>query len=586
MNDIIFIEQYDNRIKLLSNYCSNQYSFYTASLDKISADGLSIESSKNIDLGSREYVLKTNLDTNYYFSVKKNGTEIESYPLYTGKLTIKEHIDQIIQVYNIDMSNMQKEYREIVKKTETAEWSEIFAQIILLYKKVNGQEKYKIFLLLEGLINRYNYNTEYHNGNFIELCTYDSTLKFNRPIDRAFFCSVADGNRHFIINSYIDDFYKTKTLQDTLYRIYLYNKNKIVSSIYYFEPNNAVKKFIRNDKIYTEEKKREAIENNLFVPSVYVNLTEEEKIFYQFEQLVRPKNIFVKLPNIYEEYPNIKFVFEDIKCLDFIKESSFDYFLVINEEDVLCSSNASRRIKIDLNKNSMLVNIHDYGIRNEAYFYYIEDEKGTVISDVHVFKRDDRSVNIYEDYSLKKKEIQMIEFKKETNTVLNAIKTSEENIGIIRKMIDKIEHDNELSKLDIFSTEVIFIANQYDIMADTVYALSINQTIQSDYDKDICDKLKYSSKERKIALYSKVKSTLFSIIQIGDKNSYEYTETYVLGKQDASIDFKINIDTRICVVRGINLNTNMISGFVLIEYPSKTAKYYAKEYLIELEEVN
>lgn len=578
MSNIIFVEQYDNRIKILSDYYSEPY---TAEWNRTRKDVPPVK----IGLGSREYILKTELDTNYSLDIKENDVIVSSYEFYSGSLSIKEYIDQIIRMYNIDLDETQKEYRDIIKKTESADWIDIFGFIVSLYKKANDQRKYEMFLLLDGLIDRYNYNVEYNNGKFITLSAFDNTVSFDRPIQKILLCSMTDNKQHFVNNSYIDESFRTKTLQDVLYKVYLYQNNRVVSQLFYFEPDNETKKLIRNNKIYIEEKKKESIENNLSDPSVYVDLTEEEKGYYQTEQLVYPKNVFVKIPEAYGDYPNIKFVFEEKKCLDFIKASPLEYFLVVNEIDVLYSPSANRRIKIDPKKTSMLVNIRDYGIRNEEYFYYIEDENGTIISDIHILRRDDRVIEVYKDYFLKKKEIQMLAFKKETSTTLQAVKTNEETIAIIKKMIDKIQNDDELDKLDLFSAETIFLPNQYDMIADILYILSINQTLQSDYDKDICNTLEYTPKERKIALYSKKEDTLFSIMQVGSKNSYKYEETYISGTQGTSIDFRIDLNTKACIIRAIDLTTGKVSGFVLIEYPNKTAKYYAKEYLIELKEV-
>lgn len=578
MSNIIFIEQYDNRIKILSDYYSEPY---TAEWSGTKKDAPPVK----IELGSRKYVLKTELDTNCSLSIKENDVVVDSYEFYSGSLSIKEHIDQIIRMHDVNLDETQKEYRDIIKKAESADWIDIFNFIVSLYKKADNQQKYEMFLLLDGLIDRYNYNVEYNNGKFITLNAFDNTVFFDRPIQKILFCSMTDNKQHFINNSYIEEIFKTKTLQDILYKVYLYQDNRVISQLFYFEPDNETKKLIRNNKIYIEEKKKESIENNLSDPSAYVDLTKEEKEYYQTEQLVYPKNVFVKIPKVYSDYPNIKFVFEEKKCLDFIKTSPLEYFLVVNEIDVLYSPSANRRIKIDPEKTSMLVNIRDYGIRNEVYFYYIEDENGTIISDIHILRRDDRTIEIYEDYFLKKKEIQMLAFKKGTSTTLQAVKTNEETIAVVKKMIDKVQNNNELDKLDLFSAEAIFLPNQYDTIADILYILSINQTLQSDYDKDICNTLEYNSKERKIALYSKKENTLFSIMQVGSKNSYEYEEIYISGIQGTSIDFRIGLNTKACIVRAIDLITSKVSGFVLIEYPNKTAKYYAKEYLIELKEV-
>lgn len=583
MNNIIFVEQYDNRIKLLSEYYSEPY---TASWNKINEDEVSIISSKNIDLGSREYVLGTALGENYSLSVIENNKEIESYNFYTGNLTIKEHIDQIIQLYNIDMTNLQKEYRELIKKIESADWIDIFMFIFSLYQKANSEEKYRLYLLLDGLITRYNYNVECNNGKYITFDTLSSTITFDRPIKKAMFYSVNDQKRHFIINSFIEDSFKTKTLKDVIYKVYLYNdSNKMVSQFLYFEPNEEIKQIIRNNKTYVTEKQREAIENNLSVPSIYVDFIEEEKEYYQLEQIIRPQNIFIKLPKVYEDYPNIKFVFEEKKCLDFIKESSFNYFLVINEMDVLYDPIVNRRVAIDADNNYLLVNMRDYGIRNEPYFYYIEDENGTIVSDIHVLQRNDRSIETYDDYLSKKKEVRMLDLKKETNTTLQAIRSEDTVVKSVRKIIDKIQNDEELNELDLISQETIFLPSQYDTISKDLYALSVSQTLQGDYDKNICNEIKYTAKERKLALYSQKKYTMFSIIEVGAKNSYEYKETFVMGKFDTAVDFRISINTNVCIVRAIDLDTNKISGFVFIEYPNKTTKYYAKEYLIKLEGV-
>lgn len=582
MSNIIFAEQYDNRIKILSDYYSEPY---TAEWNRTKKDVPQNVPPVKLELGSREYILKTELNANYSLDIKENDIVISSYEFYSGNLSIKEHIDQIIRMYDINLDETQKEYRDIIKKTESADWIDIFNFIVSLYKKANNQQKYEMFLLLDGLIDRYNYNVEYNNGKIVTLNAFDNTVSFDRPIQKILFCSAIDNRQHFVNNSYIEETFKTKTLQDVLYKVYLYQDNRVISQLFYFEPDNETKKLIRNNKIYIEEKKKESIENNLSDPSVYVDLTEEEKGYYQTEQLVYPKNVFVKIPRAYGDYPNIKFVFEEKKCLDFIKASPLEYFLVVNEIDVLYSPSTNRRIKIDPEKTSMFVNIRDYGIRNEEYFYYIEDENGTIISDIHILRRDDRTIETYEDYFLKKKEIQMLAFKKETGTTLQAVKANEETIAIIKKMIDKVQNNNELDKLDLFSTETIFLPNQYDTIADILYILSINQTLQSDYDKDICNTLKYNSKERKIALYSKKEDTLFSIMQVGSKNSYEYEEIYIAGIQGTSVDFRIDSNTKACIIRAIDLTTSKVSGFVLIEYPNKAAKYYAKEYLIELKEV-
>lgn len=583
MSNIIFVEQYDNRIKILSDYYSEPC---TAEWNKKSEDDIDSIPPVKIELGSREYILKAELNANYSLDIKEDGSVIDSYEFYSGNLSIKEHIDQIIRMYDIDLNNTQKEYRDIVKKIESSDWIDILNFIVSLYKKATNQKKYEMFLLLDGLIDRYNYNVEYNNGKFVTLNTFDNTVSFDRPIQKILFCSTINNRQHFINNSYIKENFKTKTLQDILYGVYLYQDNRMISRLFYFEPNNEIKRLIRDNKIYIEEKKKESIENNLSDPSVYVDLTEEEKGYYQAEQLVYPKNILIKIPKAYGDYPNIKFVFEEKKCLDFIKASPLEYFLVVNEIDVLYNPSANRRIKIDPEKTSMFISIRDYGIRNEEYFYYIEDENGTIISDIHILRRDDRTIEAYEDYFLKKKEIQMLTFKKETSTTLEAIKANEETIAIIKKMIDKIQNNDELDKLDLFSSETIFLPNRYDTIADILYILSVNQTLQSDYDKDICNTLKYNPKERKIALYSKKENTLFSIIQVGVKNSNEYKEIYIAGTQGTSIDFRINLNTKTCIIRAIDLTTSKFSGFVLIEYPNKTDKYYAKEYLIELEEVD
>lgn len=583
-NKITFIEQNNNIMKFVSGYYSEPYIGY---IEELSDDLSEVINTKQFELGSKEYVVKVKLGKPYCIAIRdKELKDIsKSNVFYSGNLTMKEMIAQVIHSSNINKEKIEKEYNKLMYDIENYEWIDLIKHVVELYKNANEETKYSFYCFLQGLIKRYNYLSSENNEEITILDEYCSTITFNDSTTKAIFSSSDTGKYHTIINNYISDTQKTRTDQDILYFVYLYKNELLAAKYFYFEPNDKIKKILRETKVITENKKNEAINNNLSVPSVYVDLDEEEKTYYQLEQLIRPRNIFIKLPEVYMDYPNIKFEFNEIKCLDFIKASPFKYYLTINETDVLYDPTVNRRIEIDPEYGFLFVNIRDYGIRNEEYFYYIEDENGTIVSDIHIFRRDDREIEGFEDYLLKKKDISTIEYNKKINTLLEQIKSDDATKSFIKKFIDKISHDDTLTLLDILSEKINTIPNKFDVMPSILYALLVNQTLCGEYNKDICPELKYKAYEKTIALSSKKPNTLFQITRTGERNENIYDEIYINVDSNTATDFTIDKKAKHCFVRAIDLDTSNISGFILLSFPNNTSTYYTREYLTKLTEV-
>ena len=578
---IIFVEQYDNKIKLLSGYCAGKY---TAFWNEVTEDN-KIARSVPIELGSREYILEAELDKSYSFVVKNNDIEIEKVSLYVGKLTMKETIDQIIRTYKINIEIIRKEYNNIIKKIDELDWAGLLDIIAEYYTKEKDDKKYVFYLLLSNLIERYNYNAEYNNGKHILFDKYFDNIVFNTSIDTVLFFSKKNGKRITTENQYITTERKIKTDTDILFDVTIFKENAIISKMFYFKPCDEIKLKLQQDKIYIEEKKKEALENNLTVPSVYVDMTEQEKTWYQYEQLIRPKNIFVKLPEVYADYPNIKFEFSKTKCLDLIKASSRKYYLTINEIDVLYDKNINRRIDIDPEKDVLFVNIRDYGLRDEPYFYFIEDEDGVIISDIHIFEKKDRTLDSMTDYFLKKKEIKMLNFKKNLNQLFSDMNTEPTIKSFINQAIDKILHNDDLVLLDLFSEDILLYKNRHDNLIDILYTLLVNQTMYGDYSKDFCSELKYKAYERTIALSAQKQDVLYCITQMGAQNDSYYEESYVAETYNTAVDFRIDNNTKYCFIRAIDLETSCISGFSLFDYTNKSSDYCVREYMLGVKNI-
>ena len=584
INKITFIEQYNNTMKFVSGYYSEPYLGY---IEELTDDLSEVVKSKQFDLGSKEYVTKINLGKPYRIVIRdeKSKDVSKSNVFYSGNLTIKEMIAQIFRLSNIDKEKIEKEYNKLMYSIEGYEWTDLIKHVAQLYKNGSKETKYSFYCFLQELVKRYNYLSSENNAEVTNLDEHFGTITFNDSTTKAIFSSVDSGEHHSIINNFISDTQKTRTTQDALYIVYLYKNELLTAKYFYFEPNDEMKKVLRETRVTVENKKNEAASNNLSVPSVYVDLDEEEKEHYQLEQLIRPKNIFVKLPEVYMDYPNIKFEFDKIKCLDFIKASPFKYYLTINETDVLYNPTVNRRIEIDPEYGFLFVNIRDYELRNEEYFYYIEDENGMIISDIHILRREDREIEVFEDYLLKKKDICMIEYNKKINTLMEQMRVDDKTRSFVKKLVDKISHNDSLALLDILSKEINTIPNKFDEMLSILHTLLVNQTLYSEYDKDICSELKYKAYGRTIALSSRKPNTLFQITQIGAKNENIYNEIYVNVGSDTAADFVINRNTKYCFIRAIDLDTGNISGFVLFNFPSNTSTYYVREYLVKLTEV-
>ena len=583
-NKIIFIEQYDNRIIFMSGYYSEPYTMF---FEELSDDESDVVKSKEMELGSKEYIVKTELGKTYRVSVRSKDTneEVESQVFYLGNLTRKETIDQIIKTYDINKENILVEYNRLLYNLDNLSWVDTINYLINAYKEADKDTKKDFYFFIQGLIERYNYFSVMNNGEHVTLDNYFGTISFLDSTDSAMFYVRSLGRENTINNIYISEIQKIKTLQEKLCEVYLRKNGLTISKLFYFEPNDVFKKEIREQLVKIKERKENAMENNLTVPSVYVDLTEEEKSLYQLEQSTYPRNVFVKLPEVYADYPNIKFEFGRIKCLDFIEASPFKYYLTINEIDILHDPRVNRRIEIDPSDEFLFVNIRDYGIRNEGYFFFIEDENGTIVSDIHVFKRNDRSIESYTDYLLKKKEMSVLDYKKKTNALLTALKADDVAKSFIRKLIDKIENNDALSLLDVFSSEINNISNKHDNLFQILNIMLVNQTMQSQYSKDICTELKYKAYARTIALSAKKENTLFLVTQIGAQKSNFFEEIYIYNSSKTAVDFTISRDTRYFFVRAIDLDTGEISGFILLNFPDQTSTYYAKEYLISLSEV-
>ena len=177
-NKITFIEHYDNRIKFISGYYSEPY---VAVWEELSKDNSIIIKTEEISLGSKEYIVPTEIGKTYRLIIKdkKSSEEIESHIFYSGNLTIKEIIDQIIKTRNINKEKFLKEYNKLIAEINPIEWIDLINHAMQLYVNASNEEKMSFYSLLQGLIERYNYFSSSNNGEHVLLDNYFSTILFN-----------------------------------------------------------------------------------------------------------------------------------------------------------------------------------------------------------------------------------------------------------------------------------------------------------------------------------------------------------------------------------------------------------------------
>ena len=163
INKITFIEQYNNIMKFVSGYYSEPYIGY---IEELSDDLSEIISTKQFELGSKEYVVKVNLGKPYCIAIRdKKSTDIsKSNIVYSGNLTMKEMIAQIIRSSNINKEKIEKEYNKVMYDIEKYEWIDLIEHVIELYKNAKEETKYSFYCFLQGLIKKYNYLVVSVNG--------------------------------------------------------------------------------------------------------------------------------------------------------------------------------------------------------------------------------------------------------------------------------------------------------------------------------------------------------------------------------------------------------------------------------------